>query len=292
MYNDALIIHENCNAEDSLKYIEETIEEPKTGTRAMHYESFNQVLQNLKSIRDSNPKLLKLEEILLSSKFDRAIIFSRARDQTGYIVDWINKREKIAHYHAARLTGKGGINRKSGMSHYQQEDVLMEFTSGTYRILACTSVAEEGLDVSKCDLVISYDDVQELRSSIQRKGRARVEDSRYCLITSTENSKAYKEKANLAKESLMKSAVQCLNSMPEDEFLREKKQYQKILETDRKLMNLSLRNNTINNDLKGHVLRCKECDEFACFLDEIRVVQDSHRIVLSIDFRERVCYFF
>jgi superfamily II DNA/RNA helicase len=55
----------------------------------------------------------------------------------------------------------------------------------------CTTVLEEGIDVSDCDLVIRYSGVNTLIQFIQSRGRARRQGSRYVIIvTADEHAKA------------------------------------------------------------------------------------------------------
>ena len=57
-----------------------------------------------------------------------------------------------------------------GMTLYQQEDVLKYFKDGRHKIIIATTVAEEGLDVRKCDLVIRYEHVTNATAMIQARG--------------------------------------------------------------------------------------------------------------------------
>ncbi|MDX1798373.1 MAG: ERCC4 domain-containing protein, partial [Candidatus Lokiarchaeia archaeon] len=50
-------------------------------------------------------------------------------------------------------------------------NLLNEFKEGIYNTLVGTSVAEEGLDIEECDLVVFYDVVPSAIRSIQRRGR-------------------------------------------------------------------------------------------------------------------------
>ena len=57
-----------------------------------------------------------------------------------------------------------------GMTLNQQVDVLKYFKDGKHKIIIATTVAEEGLDVKKCDLVIRYDHVTNVTAMIQARG--------------------------------------------------------------------------------------------------------------------------
>jgi ERCC4-related helicase len=58
----------------------------------------------------------------------------------------------------------------SGLTQNQQEDVVRHFRDGLYKVVVCTSVVEEGLDISKCNLVIRYEFVTHENAMIQARG--------------------------------------------------------------------------------------------------------------------------
>ena len=60
----------------------------------------------------------------------------------------------------------------SGMTPRVLEDVLHYFKGGLHKILIATSVAEEGLDVQKCNYVIRYLHVTNDIARIQSRGLA------------------------------------------------------------------------------------------------------------------------
>lgn len=76
--------------------------------------------------------------------------------------------------------------RKAGIAELldprNQTTVLNELRSGDKNLIITTSILEEGIDVSACNVVICFDEPQNLKSFIQRRGRARKTQSKYVIM--------------------------------------------------------------------------------------------------------------
>ncbi|OQN96096.1 hypothetical protein B0A48_18342 [Cryoendolithus antarcticus] len=72
-----------------------------------------------------------------------------------------------------------------------QKQAVATFRRGQANIIVATSVLEEGIDVQACNVVACFDVPANLKSYIQRRGRARHEYSRYGILleVSTDQSK-------------------------------------------------------------------------------------------------------
>ena len=69
-----------------------------------------------------------------------------------------------------------------GMTAKQQTAVLEKFRVGECNMLLATNVAEEGLDIPECNLVVRYDTAFSITSLIQSRGRARKRHGRFVVV--------------------------------------------------------------------------------------------------------------
>ncbi|MFX1279492.1 MAG: DEAD/DEAH box helicase [Promethearchaeota archaeon] len=119
-----------------------------------------------------HPKLEKLKEILttqLQEKSEsRILVFAHFRDSVNNIVRYF-KEDDIIRTH--KFVGQAHKGSDKGLTQKEQIKLLEQFKEGTYNTLIGTSVAEEGLDIAECDLVVFYDVVPSAIRSIQRRGR-------------------------------------------------------------------------------------------------------------------------
>jgi ERCC4-related helicase len=63
-----------------------------------------------------------------------------------------------------------------------QQNTLDDFRAGKTNLILATSVLEEGIDVSNCHLVICFERPKNLKSFVQRRGRARMQKSKYVIF--------------------------------------------------------------------------------------------------------------
>ncbi|GMF80170.1 unnamed protein product [Aspergillus oryzae] len=67
----------------------------------------------------------------------------------------------------------------------KQRGTMDDFRSGRKNLIVTTSVLEEGIDVTACRVVVCFDKPANLKSFIQRRGRARQQKSTYAIMFST-----------------------------------------------------------------------------------------------------------
>lgn len=63
-----------------------------------------------------------------------------------------------------------------------QVNAVSDLREGKINLIIATSVLEEGIDISACHVVICFDEILHLRAFIQRRGRARREDSKFVIF--------------------------------------------------------------------------------------------------------------
>ena len=96
------------------------------------------------------------------------------------------------HFRCAAYVGWSNSNYRKDilgdlLSMNMQQDTLDDFRSGRKNLIIATDVLEEGIDLSACSLVVCYDKPPNLKSFIQRRGRARQRQSTYAIMFATDD---------------------------------------------------------------------------------------------------------
>lgn len=116
-----------------------------------------------------HPKLTALMGIMEKAPKDRkTIIFCQYRDSAQKIVERLSEVEGIT---PVRFVGQASKDADKGLSQKKQLEILQDFRDGRCNVLVATSVAEEGLDIPKVDLVVFYEPIPSEIRTIQRRGR-------------------------------------------------------------------------------------------------------------------------
>ena len=111
--------------------------------------------------------------------------------------------------------GSGGSQSAAGMSVKEQGAVLQDIRANKYQVLVATSVAEEGLDLPECELVVQMDPPRSVTALVQIRGRARKRGSRFvALCRSSEQRKTY-EDLLFREENMYAAASKILEEQPE-----------------------------------------------------------------------------
>ncbi|XP_043359469.1 probable ATP-dependent RNA helicase DHX58 isoform X2 [Dermochelys coriacea] len=233
-YNNALLINDTVrmidafNALDNFYQLEKTTKDLQDPTKLFLVSTFEKNRTALLALasdpRYENPKLSKLEEILqyqfktLGSS--RGIIFTKTRQSAHALHKWIQENMKLARLgvKAAVLTGAGYSNQTKHMTQNEQQDVIKLFRKGDFNLLFSTSVAEEGLDIPECNIVVRYGLMTNEIAMVQARGRARAENSLYSVLAKAHSKEVLRERLNETLEELTQRVIEEVQAMPEKEY--------------------------------------------------------------------------
>ncbi|CCD62350.1 RNA helicase [Caenorhabditis elegans] len=226
-----------------------------------------------------NPMISKTVQYIVEQNLQRAdsrtIIFVRTRYEATILNKVLNSNEELLML-GIKSEWMSGLNKSTASSadisasKQKQMEKLKMFADGEIRILVSTSVAEEGLDVPECSLVIKYNYATNEIAHVQRRGRGRALNSECVLIT---NSIALRdqESNNRDKESLMSETISLIQNSPAE--------FRKCVdEESNKIWPRILREDTdkaqkieeqINRNIVYKII-CKKCEAILCTSKDIR----------------------
>ncbi|KAA0706490.1 putative ATP-dependent RNA helicase DDX58 [Triplophysa tibetana] len=289
-YNDALIITEDARTIDALDYLDWFFEQVRNAgydeterKLTEFFDSQRSQLLDLATNGQQNPKLEELKFILEeeyhSNPQTRTVLFVRTRALADAMKKWIDDTDSLSFLNPGVLIGKGRKSNcnSSGMTLNNMKGVLESFkSSDNNKILIATSVADEGIDIPQCNLVLMYEYVGNVVKMVQVRGRGRAQDSRCYLISSCKE-RIEKERMNMSKEEMVEEAVTRLQSSPTQISSKVD-----MLQREDKVRRDHIRSSPDRPKAQAsYELLCGKCKTFACLSDDLRVVQASHHIVLD-----------
>ncbi|KAI8817973.1 uncharacterized protein EV422DRAFT_603341, partial [Fimicolochytrium jonesii] len=146
-------------------------------------------------IEEVSPKVHTLIKILLGYKDEAAtfcgIVFVQKRSTATALQALIEKWPGLGFLKSSILVGHGRGKSSTvldvNMQIKEQKRIVGQFRTGELNLLIATRVAEEGLDIRECMLVIRFDANGTLTNFIQSRGRARHIKSRFVTLSNIEN---------------------------------------------------------------------------------------------------------
>lgn len=156
------------------------------------------------------PKVQSLVKILLTYQHTedfRAIIFVERVVSALVLPKVFAELPSLGFVRCASLIGH---NNSQEMRTCQMQDTIAKFRDGRVTLLVATSVAEEGLDIRQCNVVIRFDLAKTVLAYIQSRGRARKPGSDYILMVERGNlsHEAFLRNARNSEETLRKEAIE------------------------------------------------------------------------------------
>ena len=228
-----------------------------------------------------HPKLEKLKHLLntqLSENPDsRILVFCHFRDSVNNIVRYL-KKDKLIKAH--KFVGQASKGSDKGLTQKEQINLLKEFKEGEYNTLIGTSVAEEGLDIAECDLVIFYDVVPSAIRSIQRRGRTgrKKEGKVYILMAENTRDEGYYW-AEKVKEKKMKESLKRIKKNEDKPNSTQQKDILSFLPKEKKGPNKE-------NDLNKEVQNIKEVESKERSIEPIQKIEKANQFNVICDNRE------
>ncbi|RGB34312.1 hypothetical protein C1646_653906 [Rhizophagus diaphanus] len=170
-----------------------------------------------------SPKVIKLLQILdcFKDEVDNfcGIVFVERRHTANVLNYLLGEISGLDFIKSDVLVGHGTSEEGDiQMKFKDQNRTIRAFRDGKINLLIATNVAEEGLDIQPCNVVIRFDFFNTLRAYIQSRGRARRKDSKYIVMIEKDNLKEQGILGEMKKaEDDMKEWCQML---PEDRKLQ------------------------------------------------------------------------
>ncbi|KAH6856644.1 dicer-like protein 1 [Chaetomium sp. MPI-CAGE-AT-0009] len=143
-----------------------------------------------------SPKVITLLRILRNQfrgvdHKRRCIVFVRQRNVASLLVDLLQQPEmEFPGLKPGLLVGGGrpeASYNNAKVTYRDQVLTIIKFKKGELNCIFATSVAEEGLDIPDCNVIIRYDLNNTLIQYIQSRGRARQEGSTYIHMVESGN---------------------------------------------------------------------------------------------------------
>ncbi|NXB20582.1 DDX58 helicase, partial [Rhagologus leucostigma] len=301
-FNDALIISEDARIEDALAYLNEFFANvrngPYTELEKQLTEKFQEKEPELTALSkdesNENPKLEELacilDEAYRYNPQTRTILFAKTRALVAALKKWIEANPLLSHIKPDVLMDLFSVFFLTqflgtvGMTLPMQKGVLDAFRSDKdIRLLIATSVADEGIDITECNLVVLYEYFGNVTKMIQVRGRGRAKDSK-CILVTSKTEVVENEKQNSYKEEMMNAAIEKLQDWDETTFARKIHN----LQMKEKKLRDSRKNETKYKVVEGKKnLLCGKCKTYVCSTDDIRIIKESHHTVLGDTFKER-----
>ncbi|MHA1218339.1 MAG: DEAD/DEAH box helicase [Candidatus Heimdallarchaeaceae archaeon] len=274
------------------KYLEKQINEIKfgKGSRAlkelMFSDEMRQVVESVQTLQEKkiiHPKIERLKEIvigeLLNNPNNRILIFAHFRVAAKIISEELNKINGInSHWFVGQSSARGD----KGLSQKEQIEIMQSFRDGTYNALISTSVAEEGLDIGECELVIFYDAVPSAIRLIQRKGRTgrRKEGKVIMLIAEGTRDEAYMWAAKRQAQKMKKLVKRLEKPLKKKETATKDKQ--------KGIMDFLKEAEKVSTKIQGYQEEnLEELENLEKETKEVKFVKEKGKIKVICDSRER-----
>ncbi|XP_075009195.1 interferon-induced helicase C domain-containing protein 1 isoform X1 [Calonectris borealis] len=238
-----------------------------------------------------NEKLIQLRNTLMEeftkTEEPRGIIFTKTRLSAFALFQWIKDNPKFEEVgiKARYLIGAGHNSEIKPMTQNEQREVIDKFRGGNVNLLIATTVAEEGLDIKECNIVIRYGLVTNEIAMVQARGRARADESTYALVASSGSGAVEREDVNIFREKMMYKAIQHVQKMPQEEYLNKIQSFQLQSIVEKQMKAKRDQRKTYKKNPSLVTFLCKNCHKLICSGEDIQVIENMHHVSVKKDFQ-------
>ncbi|XP_025032771.1 probable ATP-dependent RNA helicase DHX58 isoform X2 [Python bivittatus] len=299
-YNDALLTNETVRMIDAFNILDkfyqlECATKMLTQTSEKYLvQIFNENRLSLLALAEDshyeNPKLSKLQQVLRDQfqelKSSRGIVFTRTRQSAYSLHQWVLDNQALCKLGIKTdvLIGASSSNQTTHMTQQEQQDVIHRFRKGALNLLFSTSVAEEGLDIPECNIVVRYGLMTNEIAMMQARGRARAPNSICSILAKTNSKEVARERLNETLETLMESAITWVQELPEKEYHLKIVKLQHEAMISRKLRDAKCEKQRQLHDPDSVRLCCLNCNMAVCHGSDLRKVENMHHVNISSNF--------
>jgi Helicase conserved C-terminal domain len=145
----------------------------------------------LGDMREISPKLELFIDLLVreSAPHFAGLVFIEQRAAAAVLSHLLSIHPRTKHlFECATFVGTSASTYRKAVGIADlieprgQKHTLDDFRNGKKNLIISTSVLEEGIDISACHLVVCFSKPPNLKSFVQRRGRARARQSKFVLM--------------------------------------------------------------------------------------------------------------
>uniref|UniRef100_A0A183V420 RNA helicase n=1 Tax=Toxocara canis TaxID=6265 RepID=A0A183V420_TOXCA len=258
-------------------------------------------LQLLENDNGESKEIIRLLHDILREQYDkeplsRTIIFVTTRLLAEKLSEHLNNCRIIGGGPRAIgcVTSSNQSSSFNGQTAGVQRQMIEDFNTGLRKVLVATSVAEEGLDISACNLIIKYNNTGSERTLIQRRGSyrfahlSRIGLNSRSILLALDGSIEKRELENIQKEELMRLCLKHIQTKSEaqmkilvEEKIKEQKALRETAMAQRKERRDLLTGRSFD-------LCCRLCGAFICKSSDMRVACDSQYVCCDPTIWQRI----
>ncbi|XP_050398839.1 ATP-dependent RNA helicase DHX58 isoform X2 [Patella vulgata] len=300
VYNAALGIHELVRLRDVLAYLEKKLTENLDKNVHSDVErklatSYRELKTKLRTDEqnDKNPNLKILQDNLMELRRENGpeslgIIFVQTRATCYALRDWLrhSTNEEMRCLNAEAFTGIGAREDDGGITQSEQNAIIGRFRDGKIKLIIATSVAEEGLDIPECNVVIRYNRIGNDITTVQTRGRSRKWGGVSLLLGSKEI--VQREQTNVKRSKMMTEAIQQIQKLPQQDIDLRISQYQREAIKDMEIEEAAKKSMSEEKINAHFILQCATCRELTVDSKHIRILHKMYRVIIDPNFMENV----